>query len=241
MQQARVLGIKVNPVRMDEAVSVIGGFVREGGPHLVITLGTEMVMAAQQDLAFQQVVESASLVVPDAVGVVWAARRNGMVVEDKIAGVELLAELMQQGVSSGWRFFFLGGAPGVAQEAAAALAHRHPGCQVVGTHHGFFESDEGVIDQIKGSGANILFLALGYPRQELWYWKHRDRLGVAVGVGVGGSFDVYAGRTRRAPRWMIRLGLEWTWRLILQPARWRRMLALPAFAMAVMREPRQRP
>ncbi len=240
MDEARILGIKVHGVGMDEAVKTIGDYVTEQTPHLVVTLGTEMIMAAQKNDTFREAIEHASLVVPDAVGVVWAARRLNLFDRQKVAGIELMARLLDESQKTGWRVFFLGAAPGVAEEAAAALRQGYPGATVVGTHHGYFKDDAEVLQAIREAKPDILFLALGSPRQELWYWQHRDDLGVPVGMGVGGSFDVYAGRMSRAPRWMISLGLERTWRLIKEPSRWRRMTVLPIFALTILRQPRSR-
>ncbi|MHB2015804.1 MAG: WecB/TagA/CpsF family glycosyltransferase [Candidatus Xenobia bacterium] len=234
MLESRVLGIRVHAVTMADALDTVDRFVREGGPHLVVTLGTEMVMAAQQDNRFREAVENAALVVPDAVGVVWASRRTAQPLPSKVAGVDMVAEMARLSGERGWRMFFLGAAEGVAEEAAQALAKRFPGFAVAGTHNGFFKDDAAVVEQINASGANVLLLALGSPRQEMWYWQHRHELKAAVGMGVGGSFDVFAGRAERAPQWMISLGLEWLHRLVQQPSRWRRMLALPRFVVAVL-------
>jgi N-acetylglucosaminyldiphosphoundecaprenol N-acetyl-beta-D-mannosaminyltransferase len=236
MEEARVLGIKVHPVNMDQAVQTIASYVQERGPHLVVTVGTEMVMAAQEDEAFRGAIESASLVVPDGVGVVWASRRKGFTLE-KVAGIELMARLLETAAAKGWRVFLLGAGEGIATAAADVFRQKWPGLQVVGAHSGYFQDEGLVLEQIKTARPDLLFLALGAPRQELFYRRHPE-LDVPVGMGVGGSFDVYAGKIKRAPRWMIRLGLEWMWRLYLEPSRWRRQLALPRFVFKVLAEDR---
>lgn len=229
-----VLGIPLHCVSMEEAVARIGGFVDEGSFHLVITLGVEMVMNAQQDEDFRRVARQAHLLVPDTIGVVWAARRLGASDLRRVAGIELIEHLAALGAQRGWRFFFLGGKPGIAEEAAERLAGRHPGLIVAGCHDGYFKDDAPVVAAVRASGAHLLLAAMGSPRQETWSWQHGHALGVPVAIGVGGSFDVLAGRTQRAPSWMRRLGLEWLYRLWREPRRAGRMLALPRFALRVL-------
>ncbi len=231
-----VLGVRWHPVDMERAVGSIRGFLRDPGFHLVVTLGTEMVMRAQEDGTFRQLVNEAELVVPDGIGLVWAARYCGYR-GSKVAGIELVGQVIRQVPEA--RLFLLGGAPGVAEEAARQMAGANPAVQIVGVRDGFFKDDAEVIAQIKASGANVLLAGLGCPRQELWMRQHAEALGVQVGIGVGGTFDVFAGRLNRAPRWMIRLGLEWLYRLLLQPSRWMRMLALPRFALRVLLQGRR--
>jgi len=233
---ASVLGLPLHVVGMDEAVDRVAGFIDEGGFHLVITLGTEMVMNARHDPAFRDVARQAHLLVPDSIGVVWAARRQGFKTLRRVAGIELLDRLSARAASTGWRLFLLGGKPGVAEEAAARLIERHPGLQVAGIRDGYFKDDEAVVQEIRESRVDIVLVAMGSPRQETWSWRHGDALGAAVAMGVGGSFDVLAGRTPRAPVWMRRLHLEWRFRLYLEPRRAGRMLALPHFAIRVLLE-----
>lgn len=230
---ARILGMPLHCVSMSEAVDRIGGFIDSRRPHLVVTLGTEMVMNARTDSAFREVAAHADLLVPDSIGVVWAARRQGFTL-DRVAGIDMLGALAARGAREGWRFFFLGGTPGVADEAAARLVERNPGLVVAGCHDGYFKDDAPVVEAVKAARPDILLAALGSPRQEIWCRTHADALGVPVAIGVGGSFDVLAGRVERAPAWMRRFGLEWLHRLIRQPSRAHRMLALPRFAIAVL-------
>lgn len=234
---ADILGIPMHCLTMGEALDRIGGFIASRAPHLVITLGVEMVMNAQQDAAFREVARQAHLLVPDSIGVVWAARRQGFKVE-RVAGIELLDRLAERGAREGWRFYFLGGKPGVAEEAADRLLARYPGLVVAGCQDGYFKDDDAVVDRVREARTDVLLAAMGSPRQETWCWRHREALGVPVAIGVGGSFDVLAGRTRRAPKWMRVVGLEWLYRLYREPSRAGRMLALPRFALRVLTERR---
>jgi N-acetylglucosaminyldiphosphoundecaprenol N-acetyl-beta-D-mannosaminyltransferase len=228
-----ILGLPLDCVTMAQAVDRIRGFVQEDRFHNVVTLGSEMINWAQTDHNFRQVVQEASLVVPDSIGTLLAARLNGYTMRERVTGVELVQVLAQQ-LGPGARFFMLGGAPGVAELAAERLLRVAPGAQVVGCHDGYFKDPQPVVEQIRASHANILLAALGFPKQELWLSQHGAACGVRVGIGVGGTLDVLSGRVKRAPAWMQRAGLEWFYRFSLQPSRWKRLLALPKFALRVL-------
>ena len=231
---ASILGIPLHCVSMTEAVDQVARMIEQGPAHLVVTLGTEMVMNARHDPAFREVACHADLLVPDSIGVVWAARRQGLRDCVKVAGIDLMQALAAEGVQRGWRFFFLGGKPGVAEEASQSLSRRYPGLIVAGHHHGYFQDDTEVVRLIREARPHVLLAALGSPRQEVWCRQRGLAMGVPVAMGVGGAFDVLAGRVNRAPRWMIRLGLEWLYRLLKEPSRAARMLVLPAFALRVL-------
>jgi N-acetylglucosaminyldiphosphoundecaprenol N-acetyl-beta-D-mannosaminyltransferase len=239
-----VLGVRLDVMSSPEALAHIAEWLSApAGPATrpmrhVVTLNPEMVMAAREHPHFREVIATADLVLPDGVGVVWAARRQGAASVRRVTGVDTLVALAERAAERGWKLFLLGAAPGVAAAAAQALRLRWPALAIAGTHAG----DAGAADDaatsrmVRASGADILFVAYGAPAQEIWLARNRAALGVAVGMGVGGAFDVLAGRVPRAPAWLRRLGLEWTWRLAREPWRWRRMLALPRFAILVLAE-----
>ncbi len=231
---------RVHPVDMEEAVLRIGDFIMERSFHLVVTLGTEMVMQAQKDREFCAILNRADLVVPDSAGVCWACGRAGNPLRGRVPGIDLLLRLATMAPERKWRIFFLGASPGVAEEAARVLSEKIPGFNPAGTFHGFFTEDEEALERIREAGPDILLAALGSPRQEKWLWNNRQKLAVPVAIGVGGSLDVISGRRRRAPRWMQRMGLEWLYRLFSEPSRFRRMLALPAFVRMVIRSGEQK-
>ena len=153
-----------------------------------------------------------------------------------MAGFDLFLELLREGAQRGTKFFLFGAAPGIAEAAAQKAAEIAPGVQIVGTRNGYFtQADEPeIIRQINGSGAQVLFAALGAPKQEFWLEEHRDALAPALRVGLGGSFDVLAGKMERAPKWMQEASLEWLFRLYKQPSRLGRMMALPQFVVKVL-------
>ncbi|MDQ7826282.1 MAG: WecB/TagA/CpsF family glycosyltransferase [Candidatus Eremiobacteraeota bacterium] len=234
LQSMDILGVKVHRVSLEETLAAIGGFIEERSSHLVVTLGTEMVMAAQKNKEFLEVLNAAHLVCADAVGIIWASKRMEKPLSEKVAGIEILDRLAALSYEKGWRLFFLGAAEGTAEAAVEELRKKYPEMPVAGIHHGFFKDDGPVIRLIKEAKPDILFIALGSPRQELWFWRHREELGVPVGIGVGGSFDVLSGKISRSPRWMISLGLEWLYRLYKEPWRWKRMTVLPVFALKIL-------
>jgi N-acetylglucosaminyldiphosphoundecaprenol N-acetyl-beta-D-mannosaminyltransferase len=233
----RLLDMKVDPIGMEEALRKIESFIASGRAHHVVTADTPALARAIDDARFRDVVNAAHMVTADGIGVVWAARVLGVPVRDRVPGIDLMEELCRRSAEKGHRVFFLGGEPGVAEEAARRLAARFPGLAVVGTHHGYFAaSDEPkVLELIRAARPDILFVALGSPPQDYWIHQHLDDLGVPVCVGVGGSLDVFAGRVHRAPRWMRRLGLEWLYRALHEPWRVRRWTGIPRVVVASLR------
>lgn len=232
-----ILGVDVDRVSMIEAVERIDSFLLEDRPHLVATADASMIVAALDDPEFGQILKGADLVTPDSVGILWAAKRMGMPMAERVSGVDLVDALCQRSADQGTRIYFLGAAPGVAEMAAERLRLRHPGCLIVGTRHGFFppESDEIVAREIAETQPDILFVAMGIPRQERFIAKTAAIVGARVSMGVGGSFDVFSGRTRRAPKVIQRLKLEWFWRLLLNPRKYQKVMSLPTFVWRVLR------
>lgn len=235
MKQARVLGVRVDCLDMQATLDRIERLVGAGGPHLVATVNPEFIMRARREPEFARVLESADLCLPDGTGVVWAARRQGCSISVPVAGTDLIPPLAALCASRGFRLFLLGAAPGVATDLATSLRARHPQLEVA-AHPGSPDpsSDEETLALVRGHRTQVLLVAFGAPRQELWVDRMKDRLGIAVGIGVGGAFDYLTGRVPRAPRWMRRAGLEWLFRLARQPWRVRRMAVLPAYAIKVL-------
>lgn len=204
----------------------------------VCTVNPEFIIEARRRPVFSRTLAAADLCTPDGVGVLWAARRAGVRLDERVTGSDAIYRLSERAAVQGWRVFYLGAAAGVAERAAAALARLYPGLQVAGTFAGSpADGDWAQIRQrLAAARADLLFVAYGHPRQDIWIHQHRDELPVAVAMGVGGAFDFVAGVTPRAPLWMQRLGLEWLFRLVRQPWRWRRMTTLPVFALLVLLE-----
>jgi len=234
-ERARVdiLGCGVDLVDTAEALNRIVTFIRDDRPAYVVTFGAEMAVRACHDAGYRTVVNAADLVVADTVGIVWASRVLGLPQRERVAGIELVERMCE--ITSG-SVYFLGGAAGVAAAAAAALATRHPRLHVAGSRHGYFSKEEepAIVDEIRASGASVVLVALGFPRQEFWIRDNLKALGPVTCIGVGGAFDVWAGKTKRAPESWRRAGMEWLYRLIAEPRRLGRQLALPEFAVRVL-------
>ena len=234
-KQARVLGVRVDCLDMGGALMRIEEFVDTGGHHQVATVNPEFVMSAQKDLQFSKVLESADLCLADGTGVVWAARRQGCELSGPVPGVDLIPPLAALCARRSFRLFLLGAAPGVAAALATRLRAEHPSLDVA-AHSGSPDpsSDDETLRLIHVHRTQILLVAFGAPKQDLWIARLKDRLGVSVAIGVGGAFDYLTGRVPRAPVWMRRAGLEWLHRLANQPWRVRRMVVLPAYTIKVL-------
>jgi N-acetylglucosaminyldiphosphoundecaprenol N-acetyl-beta-D-mannosaminyltransferase len=235
-ERFRILGVGVDRVGLTEAIDRIAHFLEAGGTRQVVTINPEFIIAARRDRRFYQVLREADLAVADGIGVVWAARLLGDRLPERVGGIDLVERLAERAAREGYRVFLLGAAPGVAEDAAEALTARYPRLRVAGTYAGSpLPSERAAIRTVIGAAhPDILLVAFGAPAQDLWIAENQSAVGVPVAIGVGGAFDFLAGRIRRAPRWIQRIGLEWLYRLARQPSRWRRMTALPRFAGMVL-------
>ncbi len=231
-----ILGVPVHDVTTEETLALIDQFVREKTPHQICTVNTEFIMAARQDNEFMRILNRSALNLPDSIGVVWAARRLGHPLRERVAGSDLVALIADRAQTTGWRIFLLGAEEGVAEQAASILRDRYPKTNIAGTYAGSPRPEEeaGIAARIRTSQADLLLVAYGAPRQDKWIDRNIERAGVAVAIGIGGSLDFIAGSQKRAPRWMQGLGLEWLYRLMREPWRWRRQLALPRFVWQVL-------
>lgn len=239
----RILGVRVDEYDMQQSLDLIGAFVAQSGDELkqVVTINPEGVWLAQGDGELKRIIDDAALVTPDGNGVLWAARQLGTPIKERVAGIELLENICRRGAEEGWRIYLLGAKPGVADVAAQKLQEKYPGLQIVGCDNGYFrDREEQAVSCVREAKADVLFAALGMPYQEHWLYDHRRELGCKVAVGVGGSFDVLAGLVRRAPGLWQRLKLEWLWRLLSDPKRWRRYLVIPRYMRAVKKQARQK-
>lgn len=233
-----ILGVRVDNVTPEEAIHRISGFLQEDRLHQVVTVNPEYVVAAQKDAEFAQVLQQAALAVPDGFGLLLASRWLGRPLRSRVTGVELTWRLASLAATQGHRLFLLGAAPGVAELAAKRLKAAYPNLSIAGTYAGSpqTEEEEEITARIRAAQAQILLVAYGAPAQDKWIARNRHRLtGVRVAMGVGGVFDYLAGVVPWAPPLVRGLGLEWLYRLIHQPWRWRRVWnAVPYFTWLVL-------
>ncbi|MHB8146736.1 MAG: WecB/TagA/CpsF family glycosyltransferase [Vulcanimicrobiaceae bacterium] len=231
-----ILGCRVDPIDADEATRRILEFMRERTGSQIVTLGTEMVVHAQRDESFRRIVNASALSLCDTIGVLLVARHRGARLQQRVTGVELIEHLAAPAAREQLAVYLLGGAEGAAADAAAVLETRFPGLRIAGVRNGYFAPEEsaGIAREIRQSGAALLLVGLGSPRQERWLAEFLQASGAGAGIGVGGSFDVIGGRTERAPVLWRKLGVEWLYRLVKEPHRWRRQLALPYFVWLIV-------
>ena len=234
-ERAEILGVKVDAVTMAQAVECVEKLIAAKKNSIVATANAEMLMRATQDDELKNILNAAELVVPDGAGTVWAARHLGYEMPERVAGFDLVQELMKISPSKGYKFFLFGSAPEIADKAKLKAEELYPNIKIVGTRNGYFTAadEPEIISQIKNSKPDVLLAALGVPKQEKWLAANKDALNVPVSIGVGGTFDVMAGVVKRAPKWMQRAKLEWLFRAMLQPSRAGRLIALPKFVLKV--------
>lgn len=231
-----VKGVGFDRVTLAEAADAAEALMKAPGGHYVVTPNPEIVWLARtrQDLA--EAVNGADLVIPDGIGIIYAARILGTPLPERVPGIELTQELLHRAAAQELPVYLLGAKPGVAERAGENLRAAHPGLRVMGCGDGYFTEDGPVLERIRASGARLVLVCLGFPRQELWMAAHRNEVGDALMLGVGGSMDVFAGDVLRAPEAWCRAGLEWLYRLIKQPSRIGRMMKLPLFLLSVVGE-----
>ncbi len=221
-------GVQVDNVTLDEAVARVEMFIASGKSHLIVTPNPEMIVAAQDDEELRETVNKADLRPPDGISMVVVSRILGTPLKERVSGIDLMMKLIEVSAIKGYSIFLLGSAPGVAEDAAENLINNYPGLKIAGTHDGYFRDDSEVVPKIVEAEPDLLFAGLGAGRQEKWLNHHLAEL-KTVGMGIGGSLDVISGRKKRAPGWIRALYIEWLYRLITEPQRWKRQLALPKF------------
>ena len=231
-----VLGVGFDNVTMDEAVDRGMELLHSPGTHCVVTPNPEIVEVCRENLAARQAVNGADLVLPDGIGVVKGAKMLGTPLKEKVPGIEFAAGLMERMAAEGRSLYLLGAKPGVAETAGEKLAAKYPGRKIAGTQDGYFQEDGPVVEAIRQSGADCVFVCLGAPKQELWMSRHGQATGARLLCGLGGSLDVFAGVVERAPKFWSDHGLEWFYRLCKNPWRAKRMMKLPLFLVHVRKE-----
>ena len=240
-----ILGVNFDNLTMAEAASKFVNFSLQDEVSVVVTANPEIVMAARKNAEFAAILNSADMVTADGIGVVKASRllkNKNLRLKERVAGFDLLMELFALPDAKNLKWYFLGGAPGVAAQAANIMQGRF-GIEIAGHHHGYFDEvgEDEIIDAIAASGADVVLAGLGFGRQEKWLTKHKNRLNAKVLMGVGGCFDVMSGNLRRAPKIFQKLGIEWLFRLVRQPKRiWRQRILLKFVIVVILEKMRGR-
>lgn len=227
-RQIGLLGSYIDRITLEEAVVRVHEFIESGLPHQVTTINVDFLRLAQQDPEFRAVINRSDLAIPDGMPLVWASGWAGDKLPERVTGVDLVDRCCSLAAAQGYKIFLLGGEEGVASAAGDLLRERYPNLQIAGSYSppmGPFseEEDQKMVSMIKDAQPDILFVAFGAPKQDLWISRHQEQLRVPVAIGVGGVFNFVTGRTRRAPDWMQQKGMEWLYRVIIEPRRlWKR-------------------
>ena len=239
--KVKILGVNVDSVTMAQAIAQIENLISVRKNSIIATANAEMLLMATHDDELKNILNSAELVVADGAGTVWAAHHLGYEMPERVAGFDLVQELMKISPTHDYKIFLFGAAPSIADKAKLKAEQLYPGIKIVGVRNGFFTAadEPEIIAQIKKSSPDILLVALGVPKQEKFLAKYKSELNVPVSIGVGGTFDVMAGVVKRAPLWMQKLKLEWLFRAMLQPSRAGRLIALPKFVLKVFASKRE--
>ncbi|MGG1398811.1 WecB/TagA/CpsF family glycosyltransferase [Bacillus salipaludis] len=231
-----ILGINFLNKGFNEVVELLSERIAKGIKTFVVTANPEIVMYARENLDYKNIVQEADYVVPDGSGIILAAKILNTPIQERVTGYDLTVRLLELANQNRWRIYLLGGKEETNKKAVANICKQYPHLVMAGSHNGYFKGKENKIaDEIKAANADIVFVALGFPRQEKWISAHYATFSKGIFMGVGGSIDVLAGEVKRAPLVWQKLNLEWFYRLMKQPSRWRRMLALPRFLVEILK------
>lgn len=233
-----VLGVSFDNITMDQAVAEGVRLTQTPGAHYAVTPNPEIIEVCREDREARDAVNGADLVLADGIGVIYGAKILGTPLKGRVTGIGFAQGLMARLAENGKSLYLLGAKPGVAEKAAANLQAQYPGLRIAGTHDGYFQDDAPVVEAIRNSGADVVFVCLGAPKQEKWMQKHGEATGARLLVGLGGCLDVFSGEVQRAPEVFQKLGLEWLHRLAKHPSRIGRMMKLPLFLVHVAGEKR---
>lgn len=231
-----VLGVKYDNVTMEEALQIGRQLLQGEKAAYCVTPNAEMAYEALHDAEFCALLNGADLVLPDGAGVVLGAKILKTPLRQKVAGIEFAQNLLPILEETGAKLYLLGSKPGVAELAAEKMLQKHPDLKICGMQDGYFQDEDAVVRQVNEAGADVLYVCLGAPKQEKFMQRHQANLKIKLMIGLGGTLDGIAGTVKRAPKWMIKLQLEWLYRLIKQPKRFGRMLRLPKFVFAAWKK-----
>ncbi len=235
-ERINIMGVPVDMVNYEEAMDRFRNFVEKDGVSLIVTPNSEIVVNAGKNEALMDAIKQAEMVIPDGVGLVYASKILGHPLQERVTGIDFLGRALGYLAETGKTAYLFGSKPGIADKAAARMEEAYPGLKIAGTHHGYFkeEEEEEILREINEAAPDLLCVALGSPKQELFVLKYKDRLKAKAAIGIGGSLDVWSGDLKRAPEFYRKHGLEWLYRFIQEPSRYKRMAALPLFMLKVI-------
>lgn len=234
--KTEILGVAYDNLTPQQAICAAEEKIEARAPFYCVTPNAEMAYEALKDPDFCSLLNGAALVLPDGAGVVLAGKILKTPLQSKVAGVDFAQALLPVLEKKGKRLYLLGGKPGIGELAAEKMRQKCPNLQICGIADGYFADEAAAMEAVAQAKADVLFVCLGSPKQELFMKKHCGEGGVTMMIGLGGTLDAIAGTVKRAPKWMIRLQLEWLYRLIREPKRFKRMLRLPKYIFAALRQ-----
>ncbi|WP_317367190.1 WecB/TagA/CpsF family glycosyltransferase [uncultured Tyzzerella sp.] len=232
-----ILGVPINNVNLNEAIGLVLLYLEKNEKKIIFTPNPEFIINAINDREFMEILNKSDLNIADGIGVVIGARMLGYNIRERVPGFDLVQGVFSKIKNTDKTVYFLGASEETITTAKEMMEKKYKGIKIVGTHNGYFKDEEGniIIEKINELNPDLLLVGLGSPRQEKWIYNNKDKLNVKVMIGVGGSFDVMSGNVKRAPKIFIKLNLEWFYRLITQPTRFKRMLKLPLFIIEVLK------
>ena len=233
-----ILGVKIDNITKEESGNITKKLIEESNKSckIIVAPNTEFVMCAQKDKEFFDILKQAELATPDSIGIIIGAKLQNKKFKERIPGQAYFREVIRKSEIEGWSIYILGGTDEVIEAAVANVKKDFSKANIVGYHEGYFvkDSEEEVINEINALEPNVLFVAMGAPKQEKWIYKNKDKLKVDVATGQGGTLDYEAGRIKRAPKFIQKIGMEWFWRLMIEPSRIVRMRVLPIFLIKIL-------
>ncbi len=229
-------GLQIHNISMKETLERICKMLENNVVQTVFTPNAEIVMQAVRNESLAKILNNADLLLPDGAGVVLGSKILKRPLKEKVSGIDVARGIMKKTEKNNVRFYLFGGKPGVAEKAVVQLYSDYPGIKIAGYRNGYFNTEDtnAIIEEINAVKTDILFVFLGAPKQEMWITENQNKLQCKVAIGLGGSLDVFAGTSKLAPEWMRKAGLEWLYRLIREPYRWKRMLDLPRFVLLTL-------
>ena len=236
VQKVEILNFFFNSLKKNELLSHLYKKINNKEKTFLVTANPEIVMYANKDAGYKDIIQGADYLIADGYGIILASKLLGKPLPERIPGFEIMTALLEEGDRQGWSVYFFGAKEEVVSKAVTTVTERYENLTIAGYHNGYFDwNDTYVQEEIKAKEPDLIFVALGFPKQEQWISSNINHFNKGVFIGLGGSFDVLAGAVKRAPLIWQKLNLEWLYRLIKQPSRWRRMLALPHFILKVMK------
>ncbi|MCK9443685.1 MAG: WecB/TagA/CpsF family glycosyltransferase [Tissierellaceae bacterium] len=244
MDIIEIFGTKIYNITLEETLDKIREFINGESLKVIFTPNTEIVMAAKDDNVLRDIINQGDLIVPDGIGLIYASRIKKKPLKERVTGYDISMNMLNMADENSYSLYLLGGKEGIAQIAKDKIEEKYKHIKVAGYHHGYFkgshngytdhDEENKIIDEINSKNPDIIFLGLGFPKQEIWIDANKSRLKGKVIIGNGGVIDVLSGNTKRAPEIFLKLNLEWFYRLIKEPSRIRRQMALPKFMFKVI-------